>query len=195
MWSTRVEELDGGRIRRFLVEPHEKPATFADVLQGWRYDPAFRSCFNDVLAEAPFAAFRWETPPLTTASVDQTFEFVLIDAPGLARHPDPSPFASHLGGATDEGVAVFANLGGDALLVIPRSIADPTVYGHLGAFVRGAPERQRDALWQSVGEAMAQRLNDQPVWLNTAGAGVSWLHVRLDDRPKYYGFSPYRRRI
>ncbi|MFL6237620.1 MAG: DUF6940 family protein [Thermoanaerobaculia bacterium] len=24
------------------------------------------------------------------------------------------------------------------------------------------------------------------------GAGVSWLHVRLDDRPKYYGYGPYR---
>jgi hypothetical protein len=31
-----------------------------------------------------------------------------------------------------------------------------------------------------------------PEWLSTAGAGVSWLHVRLDDRPKYYGYAPYR---
>jgi len=28
---------------------------------------------------------------------------------------------------------------------------------------------------------------------STAGAGVSWLHVRLDDRPKYYGFKPYKK--
>jgi hypothetical protein len=32
----------------------------------------------------------------------------------------------------------------------------------------------------------------KPVWLSTAGAGVSWLHVRLDDRPKYYGYRPYQ---
>ncbi|MGI9175867.1 MAG: DUF6940 family protein [Rhodothermales bacterium] len=24
------------------------------------------------------------------------------------------------------------------------------------------------------------------MWLSTAGGGVSWLHVRLDSRPKYY---------
>ena len=24
------------------------------------------------------------------------------------------------------------------------------------------------------------------------GASVSWLHVRLDDRPKYYGYAQYR---
>jgi hypothetical protein len=39
---------------------------------------------------------------------------------------------------------------------------------------------------------MAARLSARPVWLSTAGAGVAWLHVRLDDRPKYYGFDEYR---
>jgi hypothetical protein len=41
---------------------------------------------------------------------------------------------------------------------------------------------------------MARRVGRQPVWLSTAGAGVAWLHVRLDDRPKYYGHGPYRQR-
>ena len=43
-----------------------------------------------------------------------------------------------------------------------------------------------------VGGAVQRRLGTKPVWLSTAGAGVSWLHVRLDDRPKYYGYAPYR---
>ena len=30
-----------------------------------------------------------------------------------------------------------------------------------------------------------------PTWLSTAGMGVSWLHVRLDSQPKYYGFAAY----
>jgi hypothetical protein len=64
----------------------------------------------------------------------------------------------------------------------------------LAAFVRHAPQRQRQALWQTVGEAMARRIGHQPVWLSTAGAGVAWLHVRLDNRPKYYSHGPYRQR-
>jgi hypothetical protein len=38
---------------------------------------------------------------------------------------------------------------------------------------------------------MAARVSTTPVWLSTAGAGVAWLHVRLDDRPKYYSHRPY----
>jgi hypothetical protein len=62
----------------------------------------------------------------------------------------------------------------------------------MAAFVRQAPEPQKPSLWQQVGKVMEQQLGRSPVWLNTAGAGVSWLHVRLDKTPKYYGFGPYR---
>src|SRR5262249_59079316 len=60
------------------------------------------------------------------------------------------------------------------------------------AFVRQAPDTQRHALWKLVGAAMQRRLGAKPVWLSTAGAGVSRLHARLDDRPKYYSHEPYR---
>jgi hypothetical protein len=61
--------------------------------------------------------------------------------------------------------------------------------------MRQAPEQQKHALWKLVGAAMQHRLGIKPVWLSTAGAGVSWLHVRLDDRPKYYGYAPYRQTV
>ena len=77
----------------------------------------------------------------------------------------------------------------------PRCQTVPSAYGHLAAFVREAPEAPRHALWQSVGAARARRVGPSPVWLSTAGDGVAWLHVRLDDRPKYYRFEPYRRNV
>ena len=57
------------------------------------------------------------------------------------------------------------------------------------------PSLSGTRLWQLVGAAMQRRLNTKPVWLSTAGAGVSWLHVRLDDWPKYYGYTPYRKAV
>lgn len=89
-------------------------------------------------------------------------------------------------------MVAFPNLGKDAILVVPCPRGSPSAYGHLAAFVRQAPKDQTHALWALVGDAMVQRLGTKPVWLSTAGAGVSWLHVRLDDSPKYYGHAPYR---
>lgn len=192
MWTFRSEELTAAGGLWFAADFNAKPATFADVLQGWQGDAAFRSMFNTLLADAPFSAFRWETPPVTSATLTRPFEFVLLDSPGLARSPDPNAFAEHFSGAGEAGVVAFPNLGGDAILIVPCMTTVPSAYGHLAAFVREAPEPQRHALWQLVGEKMARRVGARPVWLSTAGGGVSWLHVRLDDRPKYYGFGPYR---
>ncbi len=194
MWTFRSEELLKTRGLRFAVDLDSRSATVADVLRGWLSDAGFRSWFNALLADALFTAFRWETPAVTAATVTQPFEFVLLDSPALARHPDPEAFAEHFVEAKS-GVTVFPNLGGDAIMVVPCSIAEPSAYGHLAAFVRLAPEAQRHALWQAVGEAMGRRVGMRPVWLSTAGAGVSWLHIRLDDRPKYYGFGPYRQSV
>ena len=54
--------------------------------------------------------------------------------------------------------------------------------------------KQRHELWRRVWQVMMQRLGAAPLWLSMAGMGVSWLHVRLDLSPKYYGFPDYRAR-
>jgi hypothetical protein len=192
MWAARSERLVNERGLRLSLDLDSRPATFAEVVNGWQGDPGFRALFNSLLADAPYSAFRWETPPVWAATASRPFEFVLLDSPGLDRPAEPEAFAGHFVG-TAAGVVAFPNLGGDAVLVVPCPAAEPAAYGHLAAFVRLAPERQRQALWQAVGAAMARRIGAKPVWLSTAGAGVAWLHVRLDDRPKYYGFGPYKR--
>src|SRR5262245_48694159 len=119
MWTSRSEELIAARGLRFFVDLDAKPATFADVLQGWQNNPTFRSMFNALLANAPFSAFRWETPPVAIATLTRPFEFVLLDSPGLARRPDPEAFAEHFSESSQRDVVVFPNLGGDAIMIVP----------------------------------------------------------------------------
>lgn len=195
MWDCAVERLTGGRALRFTLRRDGSSVSFREVLRLWAEDEPFRSYFLGLLADAPFAGFRWETPPVTAATAGgQAFEFVLLGAPELARTPEPEAFADQLerSGVATATVLAFPNLGNDAVLVVPRAMGDPTSYVHLAAFVRGAPVSQRHHLWRTVGTTMESRLAKDPVWLSTAGMGVSWLHVRLDSRPKYYGFAPYR---
>jgi hypothetical protein len=192
MWTPLNKQLADGRGLWVAIHLDSSPVSYAEVLRRWQHDADFRSLFMAVLADAPFAAFRWETPPITTATANRPFEFVLLDSPGLARNPDVDAFAEHFRGSARGSVVEFPNLGNDALLVVPSPLGPLSAYGHLGAFVRQAPDVQRHALWEVVGAAMQRRLGSEPVWLSTAGAGVSWLHVRLDDRPKYYAYGPYR---
>ncbi len=191
-WSAIPTPLPTGRGLHHAVLRDGRPATRAEVLAGWRGDAAFRGWFTHLLAGAPYSAFRWETPVLTTATLSHPYEHVLLDAPGLTRAPDVAAFADAVRRTPSAPFVRFTNLGGDATLVVPSPRGPPAAYVHLAGFLRDAPEDQRAELWRAVGEAVAIRLGDRPLWLSTAGAGVAWLHVRLDDRPKYYGHAAYR---
>ncbi len=192
MWSFLYEQLPHGRGLRFIVHFGGQPATFADFIRDLHNNSVFRLQFSNELANVPYEAYRWETPAVTQASLGRPFECVAIDSPELVRRPEPEAFAEHFSAAPAGGVVTFGNLGGDAILVVPCPVGPASAYGHLGTFVRHASESQRDALWQSIGAAMQRRVSSKSVWLSTAGAGVAWLHVRLDDRPKYYSYAPYK---
>src|SRR6266851_4537265 len=122
MWSSKSEQLADARGVRFALALDSRPASFADVLQAWQDHADFRLLFNALLADARFTAFRWETPAVTAATITRPFECVLLDSPELANRPEPEAFAEHFAGA-EEGVVSFANLGGDAVLVVPCPVA------------------------------------------------------------------------
>ncbi len=191
MWNSRCKKQHNGHRVHFFIEYNSSPVSYKNVINAWQQDDNFRSFFIELLNASSFKAFRWETPPLTVITADQPFEFVLIHSPALAnRTPDPKTFSKHF--KTTQPVVTFTNLSNDARLVVPCPKNASADYGHLGAFTRQAPLPQQHALWTMVGQAMAQRRSQRPVWLSTAGGGVAWLHVRLDDYPKYYHYTPYR---
>ncbi len=192
MWTIDRRVLVSNRVDHYVVRRDDRPATFGEVVSALADDIEFCHLLNKTLAVSSFKAFRWETPAVSSATLGRPFEFVLVDSPGLTSMADSSAFAKQFGDSADPNVVVFPNLGRDAILVVPRQITDANAYAHLATFMRLAPDTQQLALWRSVGTAMLGRLSARPVWLSTAGAGVPWLHVRLDDRPKYYAHGPYR---
>ena len=166
--------------------------SYGEVIDLWRHSDKFREFFAASIAQCSFDSFFWETPSVTEQSLIRPFEFVLV-AGSLSRlKPDPSPFAPHFSSRRSEEVLTFPNLGGDAILVVPAPLADEGCYTHLAQFLRSAPRSQVDAFWRITGLAMQERVSSAPTWLSTAGMGVSWLHLRLDSRPKYYRYEPYK---
>ena len=192
MLEAHSEQVNGAAIK-MRVRWQGASISTGTTLELCRSDDEFRAQLIGILAGAPFEAYFWETPPLTASTLGRPFEFVLSDAPALARAaPDLDAFRQHFESDTDhDGVVVFENLGRDATLVVPRPLAPAEIYVHLGAFLRGAPEAQAHALFRSVAGEVVSRVSNRPLWLSTAGMGVYWLHLRLDSRPKYYRHTPY----
>jgi len=193
MIEFQFQDLDQRRGRQIRIQHSGKSLTFQDVAERWEADVGFCEVFNKLLAEMPYEAFRWELPGVSNASWQQPFECVVIESLELRRSASSSAFEEYF--VSDQRVVTFTNLRGDATLVVPCPVAEAEAYPHLAAFVRNAPTVQQQLFWQTVGSTLKHRISGKPVWLSTAGAGVPWLHVRLDDRPKYYTYNDYRKTL
>ncbi len=176
----------------FCVRASEggRPLTYAAAIELWQREPAWVDRFVQELRDCPFDAFFFETPPVTRATLDRPFEFVLIDAPPLARVPaDRHSFRAQLDARRQ--VVTFRNLGGDAVLIAPCDHGADCA--HLASFSRSATTEQVHELWRAAAVALERECGDSPRWLSSSGLGVAWLHLRIDERPKYYSHAPYRR--
>jgi len=194
MYKANCETLKPGSVLKYRFLSGGKPLAYQDGMGLLQNDAVFRSLLIEQLRESPFSAFKWETPPVFSGNKNQPFEFVLVNSPGLARPPDTAVFSEYFtSNENDSGVLTIKNLGGDALMIVPAPLTKPKAYTHLGEFVRHAPDSQIHSLWQCVGFNVEQLISHKPLWLNTAGGGVAWLHVRLDSRPKYYAHIPYKK--
>ncbi len=181
-----------GHSYKYILYQQEEQLRYVDFLRLLQQDEQFRSFFIYVLSGITFHAYQWETPPVTSPTADRPFEFVIHNSPGIDLPPDPGPFRQYFKSSDVEPeIAVFNNLGNDAKLIAPAPLQQDLNYSHIGVFTDEAPIRQQHRLWQRVGEVTKELISDDPLWLNTAGGGVAWLHVRLDSRPKYYRYAPY----
>lgn len=189
-WYIEAEAPGSGLMRLSVVGADKAQATVGTVLHLFESDTAFVDAWCEVLSNSSFDAYCWECPPLRAGSLSQPFQCVLVESPLLSRaRPDPAPFAEHF--RTNQPVAVFSSLGKDATLIAPCPRPSGN-FAHLRSFLRTADTAQMRAFWRQVGSSARAVIGREPVWLSTAGLGVSWLHVRLDTRPKYYRYPAYR---
>lgn len=193
MWTAHRTALLEGWHEKVVVVEDGRMMTFAEVIAGWRDDAAFRAFFLAVLAATAYPAFFWEMPPIRRGQTGVSYEYVAIRSDALAHTPPDSEVFAEKFRNTVGSVATFRNLGGDALLVVPRQTGEAEAYTHIAAFVRDAPPAQQREFLRVLGLAIGQELRGtaERIWVSTSGLGVAWLHVRLDSYPKYYQHRPY----
>jgi hypothetical protein len=188
--SVRESPLSDGKMFKFYR--NDEKLSYKDGLQLMRESQDFRSLIVDTISKQNYAAVFWEFPPVSKTT-DPSFEFIVNNARSLSRvKVDKATFRSYF--KPDCQVVTFSNLGGDANLVVPCPASDQANYAHLASFLRSAPKEQIHELLRTTAQEVEKWLanKDRVVWLSTSGAGVYYLHVRLDSRPKYYTYSPYK---
>ncbi len=191
MWEARCESIPSGQ-RVYLFEGSTQ-LSFREFFDLLEKNSGFVRWYSQLLTDCPFAAYFWEHPPFTADSFDNAAEFVLIESSVLAMfRPNPAPFESHFAHRPNSDIVVFPNLSADALLIAPSLRGPIEAYTHLATFLRNAPAMQTRSLFKVTAQTVRENLGAMPRWLSTCGLGVSWLHLRLDTRPKYYQFEPYR---
>ena len=191
MWDVHEQSVPSGI--RIKASRGDTQLSFRELFFLLKSNAEFACWYSETLAGCDFEAFFLEFPPLTTTTFEDDAEFVIIESTALSDlRPDPMPFESQFLLQRGSDVIIFPNLGGDALLIVPAQLGSIEIYPHLATFLRNAPRDQIRILWKVVADAVHENLSRTPRWLSTAGLGVSWLHLRLDTRPKYYSFSPYK---
>ena len=143
------------------------------------------------MKSSSYDGYFWEVKPINGEGINEEFEFVLVESDILPKiEANDSSFKQYF--EEKRGVVSFPSLRADAQLIVPTPMGTSSNYKHLASFVRGAPTSQIIEFWKKVGEEYERLIAENIKWLSTAGLGVSWLHVRIDSRPKYYRFKEYK---
>lgn len=192
MYSTKILGQDSTAIR-FNILKNDTLISFQEVFELWESNSDFIEFYVQSIKEFDFKAFFWEHPGLTMQTIVRPYECILQKSENFdSRIINERAFKDYL--HTSNYVEDFLNLGKNARLVIPTKQSNAEVYKHLGSFIFHAESLQIQALFNRIGTVVQQEIEKQAmIWLNTAGMGVIWLHVRMDTKPKYYRTKNYKR--
>ena len=191
MWTCNKTEIVSNKVYHYKInDTKDKPLSTLQWISLLLNSSTFRSYYTNLLIESKFEGFFWEVRPVQIDNLKEDFEFVIIDSPALANlKSDSSYFQSYF--KKGESVTTFYNLGKDAKLVTPCPIDTHSIYAHFSIFLNNAENEQIHDIWKSVANEYIAAINEKPTWLSTSGLGVSWLHIRLDQIPKYYQYKPF----
>jgi hypothetical protein len=200
----RPEGFHGKQIIRYSLFDNDIPVTFSQFFEALTNpESGIHRPFFQILKEFPSEAYFWEAAPVTPDSyyVSQ-YEFIILSSRELAGiTADISSFESYINDAKSkqEVVANFWNIGRNAMLVAPCPLnVDANSYfqySHLANFMKNGSYDHLLVFWHRVAVEFQKLMKSrhwEKVWISTSGLGVSWLHVRLDQYPKYYNYIPYK---
>ena len=133
--------------------------------------------------------FLWRTSSINKQE-STLFKQSFTPCKKLPLKQDYTSFKKHISKAKkNENVIAFPNLSGDTILIVPVPKKNKN-FATLKDFINNSDDKQQSDLWKCVAkEARKSLKKHQKMWISTHGLGVPYLHVRICNKPKYYGES------
>lgn len=104
----------------------------------------------------------------------------------LPKNQDYSSFLEYIEKSKNKYVTSFWNLSRTTRLVIPIPRKNKN-FCTLNKFCKNASKTHQNNFWKKVAlEIKKYKKNHKKVYLSTHGLGIPYLHIRIEDNPKYY---------
>jgi len=180
-------------------------------MSSWRtLEEDFRKDFIGILKNGTdFEEYNFECPPAnhkTSGDNSYPFEFILMKSVGqksneLPTKPTECNNEKTQIGKREERIKGQEN---DSTLVFPCpqvTSASAVRYGHLATFVQGEQEEVMSVFKNTTNELYEnihdQNEGDTTKWYLSSrsissGKINNWVHLRIDQSPKYYLYNPYK---
>ena len=153
--------------------------------------------FIEIFKQCPFEQYYFEVKPINIKNINTTqFEFVLYAATGLFNKAKYDKFEEYGINQSNNRIKHFMNPSKNTLLIVPtyNKKCDIHTYAHIANFMRYGNNKQQHNLLKKMFKYYEKELNKttNQLWLSTSGKGVPWLHIRIDQIPKYITFDEYK---
>jgi len=189
-------------VRSNKIYRGSTPMTAKDVMTSFQEDVNFNFWWIDYLSSFEKPYF-FECAPVTESNFDtKEFKFEIIESEELSHRywTNLEDFSEYIKKTNKIKTASFLNLRKDTTLLIPQPLKgiDINSYSQLYTFMKDAPLRQKIDFWKDVGQqfensllsgssgSSSSKLSKKPLYMSTHGLGVSYIHIRFANKPKYY---------
>lgn len=193
-----------------ITDDTNEPITIKTFITALKLSDYFMNSFRHALLSYPDAdELIFECCPITPNNYDTApFEFVLIPSYGYtfgSLRTDENTFIPHFNQGTEK-VTSFPDLIDDAILISPcysdtnynDQDAHNHPFTHFNNFVKYATLEDFKNLWTLVAITLENKIKGSKLqpnscfWLSVNRINIPWLHIRIDTKPLYYKYTPYK---
>ena len=168
------------------------PISFGDAMKLLNMNKSFRSLVAEAFKRVPFKHYMFGFTKINSeADKRNPFKIFFKNSPEFKNiTADPEPFLQYFQDSKKKWTK-FLNIGRDTLLLVPcppKAQPNYEYYKSIGDYVENHSSKDFEEVLKNIGY-IASRLK-APMYINTHGFGVHWLHIRIDTKPKYCTWFP-----